>query len=53
LQDLGEPIYLVDSNPTVELIAKIIFDQTKAAGFNVVRVTVWETPTSHATFSGD
>jgi 6-pyruvoyltetrahydropterin/6-carboxytetrahydropterin synthase len=53
LQDLGEPIFLVDSNPTVELIAKIIFDQTRAAGFNVVRVTVWETPTSHATFSGD
>ena len=53
LQDLGEPIFLVDSNPTVELIAKIIFDQAHGSGFNVVRVTVWETPTSFATYSGD
>ena len=53
LQELGEPIFLVDSNPTVELIARTIYDQTKQAGFNVVRVTVWETPTSFATFSGD
>ena len=53
LQELGEPIFLVDSNPTVELIAKTIYDQSKQAGFNVVRVTVWETPTSFATFSGD
>ena len=27
LQPLGEPIYLLDSNPTVERIAKLIFDQ--------------------------
>jgi 6-pyruvoyltetrahydropterin/6-carboxytetrahydropterin synthase len=40
-------------NPTVELIAKIIFDQAHGSGFNVVRVTVWETPTSFATYSGD
>ena len=53
LQELGEPIFLVDSNPTVELIAKTIFDKTRDSGFNVVRVTVWETPTSFATFSGD
>ena len=26
LQALGEPIYLVDSNPTVELIAQLIYD---------------------------
>lgn len=53
LTDLGEPIFLVDSNPTVELIAKTIFDQAHGSGFNVVRVTVWETPTSFATYSGD
>lgn len=53
LQQLGEPIYLVDSNPTVEHIAKIIFDQASAQGFPVVRVTVWETPTSFATYSGE
>ena len=31
LQELGEPIFLVDSNPTVELIARTIYDQTKQA----------------------
>ena len=52
LEALGEPVYLVDSNPTVEHIAKIIFDQTSARGFPVVRVTVWETPSSFASYSG-
>ena len=28
LLELGEPVFLVDSNPTVELIAKTIFNQT-------------------------
>ena len=53
LQQLGEPIFLVDSNPTVELIARTIYEQARSGGFNVVRVTVWETPTSFATFAGD
>jgi 6-pyruvoyltetrahydropterin/6-carboxytetrahydropterin synthase len=53
LQELGEPIFLVDSNPTVELIARTIYDQARSGGFNVVRVTVWETPTSFATYGGD
>jgi len=53
LQALGEPIHLVDVNPTVELIAKLIFTYTKEQGFNVVKVRVWETPTSYATYLGD
>jgi 6-pyruvoyltetrahydropterin/6-carboxytetrahydropterin synthase len=53
LQRLGEPVYIVDSNPTVERIAKLIFDQARAAGLTVMKVTVWETPTSFATFQGD
>src|SRR6266705_3424516 len=39
LTDLGEPVFLVDSNPTVELIAKTIFDYSRDQGFQVVRVT--------------
>ena len=46
----GEPVFVVDENPTVEHIAKLIFQQTEDAGFPVVRVTVWETPTSFATY---
>jgi len=53
LKALGEPVYIVDSNPTVEQIAKIIFDYTRGQGFHVVRVTVWETPSSFASFTGD
>ena len=52
LQALGEPIFLVDSNPTVEHIAKVIFDHAFGAGLPVVRVTVWETPTSFASYMG-
>ena len=50
LRQLGEPVFIVDENPTVEHIAFLIFDQTQRLGFPVVRVTVWETPTSFATY---
>jgi 6-pyruvoyltetrahydropterin/6-carboxytetrahydropterin synthase len=50
LQQLGEPIYLLDSNPTVERIARLIFDKAAENGLPVVRVTVWETPTSFAEY---
>jgi 6-pyruvoyltetrahydropterin/6-carboxytetrahydropterin synthase len=52
LQSLGEPIYVLDSNPTVERIARLIFDVSRERGLPVSRVTVWETPTSWATFAG-
>ena len=52
LRSLGEPVFIVDENPTVEHIAKLVFEQTANEGFQVVRVTVWETPTSFATYSG-
>ena len=51
LQALGEPIYLLESNPTVERIAKLIFDEGTRLGLNIVKVTVWETPTSFATYA--
>ena len=50
LRQLGEPVFVVESNPTVELIARIIFDYSSQHGFDVVRVTVWETPTSFASY---
>jgi 6-pyruvoyltetrahydropterin/6-carboxytetrahydropterin synthase len=51
LQALGEPIYLLESNPTVERIAKLIFDEGVRLGLSIVKVTVWETPTSFATYA--
>jgi 6-pyruvoyltetrahydropterin/6-carboxytetrahydropterin synthase len=53
LQALGEPIYLLESNPTVERIAKLIFDEGRALGLDIVTVRVWETPSSFASYSAD
>ena len=53
LQALGEPIYLLESNPTVERIAKLIFDEGRALGLDILTVRVWETPSSFASYSAD
>ncbi|MEE2706839.1 MAG: 6-carboxytetrahydropterin synthase, partial [Planctomycetota bacterium] len=51
LEELGEPLYLIDQNPTAETIAKLIYDFTKARGFPVAEVRLWETPRCFATYS--
>lgn len=53
LEALGEPLFLVDENPTAENIAKLIFDYTKSQGFPIVEVRLWETPRCFATYSDD
>jgi 6-pyruvoyltetrahydropterin/6-carboxytetrahydropterin synthase len=53
LLDMGEPVYVVDLNPTVENIAKIIYEYARSQGLPVESVKVWETPTSWATFDGE
>jgi 6-pyruvoyltetrahydropterin/6-carboxytetrahydropterin synthase len=50
LTALGEPIYLVETNPTVERLAQLIFEVAAEGGLPVTRVTVWETPTSFASY---
>ncbi len=50
LQGLGEPMYLMDVNPTAENIAKLIFDVAAEHGFPVVDVRLWETPGCCATY---
>ena len=52
LQDMGEPVFVLDSNPTVERIARLLFDVSREQGLPVTRITVWETPTSWATYTG-
>lgn len=44
LLNLGEPLYLMDENPTAENIARLIFDYVKAQGLPVVEARLWETP---------
>lgn len=50
LRRLGEPVYVLDSNPTAERLARLLFDISREQGLPVFRVTVWETPTSWATY---
>ena len=51
LRSLGEPVFVVETDPTAERIARLLFDVARAQGLTVSRVTVWETPTSFATYS--
>lgn len=51
LQKLGEPLYLIDTNPTAENIAKLIFEFTAQRGFPVVETHLWETPRCYATYA--
>ena len=51
LRKLGEPMYLLESNPTVERIARLIYDKAREQGVDVVAIRVWETPTSVATYA--
>ena len=50
LRDQGEPLYLIDDNPTAENIARLIYRFTKSEGFPVLEVRLWETPKSFATY---
>ena len=50
LEKLGEPLYLLDENPTAENIARLIFHVTAEFGFPVVKVDLWETPRCFATY---
>lgn len=52
LQEHGEPIYLLDENPTAEAIAKLIYAEAVRRGFPIVEVRLWETPSSWAGYRG-
>jgi len=51
LQDAGEPLYLIDRNPTAETIARLIYDFAAGQGFPVVEVNLWETRNCFATYA--
>ncbi len=50
LRRLGEPMYLVDVNPTAENIARLIFDHAQSQGIAIVECRLWETPHCFATY---
>ena len=52
LRRQGEPLFLLDVNPTAENIAKLIYDHAIAQGFPVTQVALWETHDSFAVYRG-
>jgi len=50
LRELGEPLVLLDVNPTAENLAKLIFEYASGQGFPVTEVRLWETPRCCASY---
>lgn len=50
LEKLGEPLYLMDENPTAENIAKLIAEYAAGQGIPIAEVHLWETPHCFATY---
>jgi 6-pyruvoyltetrahydropterin/6-carboxytetrahydropterin synthase len=51
LRQMGEPLFLLDVNPTAENIARLIYEFTATHGFPVAEVRLWETPHCFATYA--
>ena len=50
LKEIGEPVFVMQDNPTAENIARLIFNFAVSRGLPVVSVRLWETPTSYGEF---
>lgn len=50
LQAAGEPIFLLDENPTAENIARLLFRVARELGLPVISVQLWETPDCSAVY---
>ena len=50
LRELGEPVFVMEENPTAEALARLIFDYAASQGFPVTAVRLWETDASVATY---
>jgi 6-pyruvoyltetrahydropterin/6-carboxytetrahydropterin synthase len=52
LRQQGEPLYLLEENPTAENLARLLYEVTAAEGFPVIEVRLWETDDSCASYTG-
>lgn len=50
LQQAGESVYVMQTNPTAENIARLIFEHVEAGGFPVVEVAIFETDSALASY---
>src|SRR5215467_6706615 len=51
LLERGERVFVMDSNPTAENIARLIYDYTRSAGLPIVEVVLWETEHCFSTYA--
>jgi 6-pyruvoyltetrahydropterin/6-carboxytetrahydropterin synthase len=51
LRRQGEPVFVMEVNPTAENIARLIYDYAAAQGFPVSEVRLWETESCYATYA--
>ncbi len=51
LQAAGEPVFLMDANPTAEVIARLLFVKARELELPAVEVRLWETPDSLAVYA--
>jgi len=52
LVEAGEPVVLIDANPTAETLARLIWEAAHKNGLKLTEVRLWETSTSRATYRG-
>jgi 6-pyruvoyltetrahydropterin/6-carboxytetrahydropterin synthase len=50
LAEAGEPVILLEENPTAECIARLIFEEAVRSGLAVESVRLWETDDSWAEY---
>ena len=50
LDQMKERYYLIDENPTAEVISKLIYDYAISQKLPVSEVRLWETPKSFASY---
>ena len=50
LQKAGEPVFIMEDNPTAEAIARLIYEYALSQGFPISEVRLWETEQSFATY---
>jgi 6-pyruvoyltetrahydropterin/6-carboxytetrahydropterin synthase len=50
LRQLGEPVFIMNENPTAENIARLIYEFAAGKGIPVAEVKLWETENCSATY---
>jgi 6-pyruvoyltetrahydropterin/6-carboxytetrahydropterin synthase len=51
LREQGEPVFVMEVNPTAENIARLIFEYAVGQGFPVSEVRLWETESCYASYT--